>query len=57
MKIKNIILIFSLTFSITVKSQTNKKLSKHEKDFEKFWTTFKENYAFFQLKGVDWDET
>ncbi|MFV8352574.1 S41 family peptidase [Flavobacterium sp. XS2P14] len=32
-------------------------MSKPEKDFDKFWTTFKDNYAFFQLKGVDWDET
>ena len=57
MKIKSVILIFILTFCLTAKSQTNKKLSKPEKDFEKFWTTFKDNYAFFQLKGVNWDET
>ena len=57
MKINNIILIVILTFSIAANSQTNKKLSKPEKDFEKFWTTFKDNYAFFKLKGVDWDET
>jgi carboxyl-terminal processing protease len=57
MKINSIILTFILTFCLTVKSQTNKKLSKPEKDFEKFWTTFKDNYAFFQLKGVNWDET
>lgn len=57
MKIKSVILIFILTFCLTAKSQTNKKLSKPEKNFEKFWTTFKDNYAFFQLKGVNWDET
>ena len=57
MKIRNIILIFFLTFYITSQSQSNKKLSRQEKDFEKFWTTFRDNYAFFQFKGVDWDET
>ena len=55
---KNIILsIFILTFCITTNSQTTKKLSKTEKKFEKFYSTFKDNYAFFQLKGVNWDET
>ena len=57
MKTKNIILIIILSFSITLQSQTKNKLSKPEKDFEKFWTTFKDNYAFFKLKGVDWDDT
>lgn len=57
MKINSIILIFILTICHTANSQTNKKLSKPEKDFEKFWTTFKDNYAFFQLKSVNWDET
>lgn len=57
MKINTIILTFTLIFCLTAKSQTSKKLSKPEKDFEKFWTTFKDNYAFFQLKGVNWDET
>lgn len=37
--------------------QPTKKLSNPEKDFEIFWKTFKDNYAFFQLKGVDWDNT
>ena len=57
MKIKNIILIVTLAFSITLQSQKKIKLSNPEKDFEKFWTTFKDNYAFFELKGVDWDKT
>ncbi|MEO8234112.1 MAG: S41 family peptidase [Flavobacterium sp.] len=57
MRIDKIILIFILTFCISSQSQTNKKLSKPEKDFEKFWMTFKDNYAFFQLKQVDWDKT
>ena len=33
------------------------KINKSEKKFEKFWTTFKDNYAFFKLKNVDWDIT
>lgn len=28
-----------------------------ERDFEIFWQTYKEHYAFFELEGVDWDET
>ena len=57
MKIHKIILIFILTFCISSQSQTNKRLTNIEKDFEKFWITFKDNYAFFQLKQVDWDKT
>jgi carboxyl-terminal processing protease len=41
--------------SIKAHSQKLLKLSQPEKDFETFWTTFKNNYAFFQLKGVNWD--
>jgi len=50
----NLVIFFSC---LTAYSQTTKKLSVPEKDFEKFWTTFKDNYAFFKLKGVDWDST
>lgn len=57
MKIRNIMILFCLIFHITSQSQTNKKVSRQEKDFEKFWSTFRDHYAFFQLKGVDWDET
>ena len=57
MKINTTILIIILSFCLSGQSQTNKKLSKPEKYFEKFWTTYRDNYAFFQLKGVDWDET
>lgn len=56
MKLNNILLMLLVFFCLTTQSQTKKKLSKPEKDFEKFWTTFKDNYAFFQLKGVDWEE-
>lgn len=57
MKIKNIILLMVLTFSVASHSQKKTKLSQPEKDFEKFWTTFKDHYAFFKLKNVDWDDT
>lgn len=26
-----------------------------EYNFDVFWNTFKENYAFFEIRGVDWD--
>jgi hypothetical protein len=54
--IKRIILILFL-FSNNVFGQSPKKISKPEKDFEIFWTTFKDNYAFFKLKDVNWDST
>lgn len=31
------------------------RLSPPERDFETFWTTFRDHYAFFRLKQVDWD--
>jgi carboxyl-terminal processing protease len=51
------ILIIFLFLSNLALGQTTKRLSKPEKDFETFWTTFKDNYAFFKLKGVNWDST
>ncbi len=45
-------LISSITFG-----QNTKVVSKPEKDFETFWNTFKDNYAFFKLKKVNWDDT
>jgi hypothetical protein len=52
-------LLISIILSISsiVFAQNKKALSLPEKDFEKFWTKFKDNYAFFELKGVDWDAT
>jgi hypothetical protein len=49
------IFIICFLFSPFVYGQMPKELSRPEKDFETFWTTFKDNYAFFKLKGVDWD--
>jgi carboxyl-terminal processing protease len=51
------IIFLFLLISSTTFGQKTKTLSKPEKDFEAFWTTFKDNYAFFELKGVDWDST
>lgn len=35
--------------------QAPKKLSRPERDFDTFWTTFNDNYAFFKQKGTNWD--
>ncbi len=56
MKFKRLLFLL-LAFSLKVQSQTTKKISQPEKDFETFWTIFKNNYAFFQLKGVKWDSS
>ena len=32
------------------------QLSEPEKNFEALWKTFNERYAFFKLRGVDWQE-
>lgn len=49
------IILVLILISNSVFGQTTKKLSRPEKDFEIFWTTFRDNYAFFKLKGVNWD--
>ena len=54
---KNIFLILLLIICTTLHGQKTIKINKSEKEFEKFWTTFKDNYAFFKLKNVDWDIT
>lgn len=50
-------LLFLLLLPYITFGQTTKKLSRPEKDFETFWTTYKDNYAFFKLKGINWDST
>lgn len=42
-----------LTLSINA-SFAQKKISPPEKNFEVFWQTFYDNYAFFDLKKMDW---
>ncbi|MBO2012103.1 S41 family peptidase [Hymenobacter negativus] len=32
-------------------------ISKPELNFEVLWHTFEDNYAFFQLRGIDWHQT
>lgn len=54
MKIRFFILIWLLASSIS-SAQSTQKISKPEKDFEKFWSTFRDNYAFFKLKKINWD--
>ena len=51
-----LIIAIVLSISTFVFGQNKKAVSLPEKDFEKFWTTFKDNYAFFELKGVNWDD-
>jgi carboxyl-terminal processing protease len=51
------LLIFLLLITSSSSAQTSKPLSRPEKDFETFWNTFNDNYAFFPLKGVNWDST
>lgn len=46
-----------LFVSIALHAQGPPPLSQPEKDFETFWKTFRDQYAFFQLKGVNWDST
>lgn len=38
-------------------SYTQEKLSKPEQSFEKFWKEFDSNYALFDVKGINWQET
>ena len=56
-KMKNIFLILLLIICTVLHGQKTIKINKSEKEFEKFWTTFKDNYAFFKLKNVDWGNT
>lgn len=51
------LLIVIFFISPIILGQNTKVISQPEKDFETFWTTFKDNYAFFKLKGIDWDTT
>jgi hypothetical protein len=43
--------------SPTLTAKKSAPLSLPEQQFEKFWKTFRDNYAFFKLKGIDWDST
>ncbi|HYH14578.1 MAG TPA: hypothetical protein VD794_05135, partial [Flavisolibacter sp.] len=56
MKQLKLLTLFIGVFTTAI-SQSTKTLSTPEKDFETFWQTFNDHYAFFQLKGVNWDST
>ncbi|RYF89934.1 MAG: hypothetical protein EOO03_04835 [Chitinophagaceae bacterium] len=42
---------------ISGSAQSYRRLSKPEQQFEMFWNSFKDNYAFFPLKNVNWDSS
>ncbi|MBT2558843.1 S41 family peptidase [Hymenobacter sp. ISL-91] len=46
-----------LSLSLAGAAQTSAPLSLPEESFEQFWQAFRDNYAFFPLKKVDWDST
>ena len=50
-------LLLALIICINSYGQKSKPLSSPEKQFEIFWTTFRDQYAFFKIKGIDWDST
>jgi C-terminal processing protease CtpA/Prc len=52
-------LLFLSTFLISLSSAvySQSTQSKPEQLFEKFWKEFDENYALFDVKGVDWQQT
>ncbi len=50
-------LLLALIFCINSYGQKSKPLSSPEKQFEIFWTTFRDQYAFFKTKAIDWDST
>ncbi|MFP6872385.1 MAG: S41 family peptidase [Verrucomicrobiales bacterium] len=49
------ILLISI-FLAGLPSLPGAQLSEPEKNFEALWKTFHERYAFFKLRGVDWQE-
>ncbi len=49
------ILVFSLFVSV-LPCAIGANLSAPEKNFETLWKTFHERYAFFKLRGVDWQK-
>ena len=54
------LLLVSLIACESSKNKSNWRQPAHsmqELNFEVFWQTFEDNYAFFELKGVDWSAT
>ena len=50
-KMRKIITLLLLFISSALAAQT-----RYEKDFDAFWTTVKDNYAYLQKEQVDWDK-
>ena len=57
MKLPAILTATLLSLSLAGNAQTPAPLSLPEQSFELFWQAFRDNYAFFPLKKVDWDST
>ena len=55
MKFTRLILALSLLVGV-VSGVMGAELSAPEKNFETLWQTFHERYAFFKLRGVDWQK-
>ena len=56
MKLPAILTTALLGTSLLARAQTPAQ-SPPEQSFEQFWQAFRDNYAFFPLKKVDWDST
>ena len=53
--ISTILLLVIMSPLSRARAQAPDALSKPEALFEELWTTFAHRYAFFELRGVDWD--
>lgn len=50
-------LLFACIFCVTTAGRSPSRYrAQPEKDFETFWRTFKDHYAFFALHHLDWDQ-
>ncbi|AII51401.1 S41 family peptidase [Hymenobacter sp. APR13] len=54
---KRVGFLFCLLFPFAAPAQTPAASSLPEQSFEQFWQAFRDHYAFFPLKQVDWDAT
>ena len=57
MKLPAVLTAAFLSISLTGAAQAPAPLSLPEQSFEQFWQAFRDHYAFFPLKKVDWDST
>ena len=55
MKSTQVILVLGLLVGVS-SGVVGAELSAPEKNFEALWKTFHERYAFFKLRGVDWQK-